>query len=114
MARLIGNVDVDDLDKATRFYTSALGLRIGRRFGESGVELVGAEVPIYLLVTVPGSAPFRGATATRDFSRHWTPVHLDFLVDDIEKDVARAVAAGARVEVPVERHKYGKIAVLAD
>jgi len=114
MAQLIVNVDVDDLEKGARFYTSALGLRVGRRFAGGGIELVGAEAPIYLLVAAPGTAPFRGAPTTRDYGRHWTPVHLDFAVDDIEAGVTRAVAAGARVEVPVEQHKWGKMAVLAD
>ncbi len=114
MARLIVNVDVDDLERATRFYTGALGLRVGRRFGGNGVELVGAEAAVYLLVAPRGTTPFAGAASTRDYARHWTPVHLDFVVDDVEAAVERAVAAGARVEVPVARHPYGKLAVLAD
>ena len=114
MARLIVNVDVDDLEKAVRFYTSALGLRIGRRFGGGGIELVGAEVPICLLVAAPGTVPFRSGAVTRDYTRHWTPEHLDFAVAEIEAAVARAVSAGARVEVEIEQHKYGKMAVLAD
>jgi predicted enzyme related to lactoylglutathione lyase len=114
MAHLIVNVDVDDLEKATRFYTAALGLRVGRRFGGGGVELVGAEAPIYLLVAAPGTEPYQGATARRDYRRHWTPVHLDFAVEDIGKAVAQAVAAGAKVEVPIGRHEYGWLAVLAD
>ncbi len=114
MARLLVNVDVDDLEEAVRFYTSALGLRVGRRFTGGGIELLGAEAPIYMLVAAPGTAPFRGATVTRDYSRHWTPVHLDFSVDDIEAAVTRAVTAGARVEAPIEQHQYGRMAVLAD
>jgi len=117
MPQLIVNIDVDELEKAVRFYSSALGLRTGRRFSGGsggGIELVGAEVPICVLVAAPGTAPFRGATVSRHYSRHWTPVHLDFAVDDIERGVARAVAAGARIEVPIEQHKYGKMAVLAD
>ncbi len=114
MARLIVNVDVDDLEKGIRFYTRALGLRIGRRFSGGGIELVGAEAPIYLLVAAPGSAPFPGAAVKRDYRRHWTPVHLDFAVDDIAAAVARAVAEGARVEHPIAQHPYGKLAVLAD
>ena len=31
--RFLVNVDVDDLERATRFYTGAFGLRPGRRFG---------------------------------------------------------------------------------
>jgi predicted enzyme related to lactoylglutathione lyase len=114
VARLIVNVDVDDLDRAVRFYTSALGLRVGRRFAGGGVELVGAEAPIYVLVAAGGTPPFRGAATARDYHRHWTPVHLDFAVDDIEEAVRQAEAAGAKVEVPIEQHRWGKMAVLAD
>jgi predicted enzyme related to lactoylglutathione lyase len=114
MPRLLVNVDVADLEGAATFYTRALGLRVGRRFGAAGVELLGAEAPIYLLTAVAGTAPYPGATAQRDYRRHWTPVHLDFAVDDIVAAVERAVAAGAKVERPVESHPYGKLAVLAD
>jgi catechol 2,3-dioxygenase-like lactoylglutathione lyase family enzyme len=114
MARLIVNVDVDDPEKAVSFYTSALGLRVGRRLHDGYVELLGAEAPIYMLVARPGTAPFRGAEVKRDYGRHWTPVHLDFAVDDIGAGVARAVAAGARLEVPIEQHRWGKLAILAD
>jgi len=114
MARLIVNVDVDDLEKGVRFYTRALGLRVGRRFGGAGVELLGAEVPLYLLLAAPGSAPFGGATAPRSYGRHWTPVHLDLVVEDIEEAVRTAVAAGAILEVAIGQHEYGKLAVLAD
>lgn len=114
MPRLIVNVDVDDLDRAERFYTAALGLRVGRRFGEGGLELLGAEAPIYLLVARTGTPPFAGAQAVRDYGRHWTPVHLDLAVDDLESAVRRAEEAGAKVEVPIEQHAWGRMAVLAD
>lgn len=35
---LLANIDVDDLEKAVRFYGAALGLRIGRRFGDFGEQ----------------------------------------------------------------------------
>jgi predicted enzyme related to lactoylglutathione lyase len=114
MPRLIVNVDVDDLDRAVRFYTSALGLRVGRRFTGGGIELVGAEAPIYMLVAAKGTPPFTGATAVRDYRRHWTPVHLDFAVEDLEAAVKQAVAAGAKVEGPIVQDRWGKMAVLAD
>ena len=50
MARVLINIDVDDLARAEAFYTAAFGLRAGRRFGAGGVELLGAEAPLYLLV----------------------------------------------------------------
>ena len=50
----------------------------------------------------------------RDYARHWTPVHLDVVVDDVDSAVARAVAAGARLEDPPATHAWGRIAHLAD
>lgn len=50
MTRVLINIDVDDLARAEAFYTAAFGLRAGRRFGAGGVELLGAETPLYLLV----------------------------------------------------------------
>ncbi len=62
----------------------------------------------------PETPPFDGATSGRHYDRHWTPVHLDFAVEDIEAAVARVVAAGATVEAQISQHPYGKLAVLAD
>ncbi|HEY9219667.1 MAG TPA: VOC family protein, partial [Phenylobacterium sp.] len=44
----------------------------------------------------------------------WSPVHLDIAVEDLEAAVARAVAAGAVVETPIESAAWGRIAMLAD
>jgi hypothetical protein len=30
---------------------------------------------------------------SRDYSRHWTPVHLDIHVDAIDRTIERAIAA---------------------
>ena len=110
---LLVNLDVDDLERALLFYTEAFELQVGRRFGAFGVELLGSSAPIFLLVQPSGSraAP---ANETRVYERHWTPLHLDFVVDDIEAATARAVAAGAVLEVPVATHRWGRLAVLAD
>jgi predicted enzyme related to lactoylglutathione lyase len=112
--RALINIDVPDLAAGIAFYTAAFDLRIGRRFGRAAVELVGAEAPIYLLVKPAGTAPHARATAGRDYTRHWTPVHLDIAVDDVDAAVVRVEAAGARREGPVETHAWGRIALLAD
>jgi predicted enzyme related to lactoylglutathione lyase len=108
------NIDVDDLERGTRFYTTALGLRVGRRFTERWIELVGGSAPIYLLEKKPGSAATAAGDQQRSYARHWTPVHLDFLVDAIEPAIAAALAAGATLERPIPDDPYGRIAVLAD
>jgi lactoylglutathione lyase len=110
---LLVNVDVPDLEAATRFYVEAFGFTVGRRMGPVFRELLGAPVPVYLLVKKPGTEPFPGA-APREFTRHWTPVHLDIAVPDLEASVARAVAAGARTESGITKHAWGRMVLLAD
>ncbi|HEX6320440.1 MAG TPA: VOC family protein [Burkholderiales bacterium] len=110
---LLVNVDVDDLDKASAFYCDGLGLKVGRRF-EGWLELVGGSSPIYLLPKEAGSPISPASPGTRDYRRHWTPVHLDFVVDDIDIAVSRARAAGATVEQEAHDHAYGRLALLAD
>ncbi len=114
MARLLINLDVDDVERAVRFYTEGLGLRVGRRFDTEFVELLGAEAPIYLLAKTAGTPPFSSATESRHYGRHWTPLHLDFVVEDLESALVRAKAAGATVEGNVSEHAYGRLALCSD
>ena len=107
-------IDVDDLEKAIRFYTAALDLTLGRRFGNNWAELLGASSPIDLLETKAGSAPSPDASRRRDFSRHWTPVHLDFVVADLDVGVPRAIAAGGTLDSPIRVEAYGRLANMAD
>lgn len=109
---ILVNIDVDDLGRALDFYTAAFGLAVGRRMGDDFVELLGASSPLYLLVKAGGTTPCPGAV--RDYRRHWTPVHLDLLVEDLEAATARALAAGATREGSVETHAYGRLAFFAD
>ncbi len=89
-------------------------MQLGRRFGSGGIELLGAEAPIYLLVKAPGTAPFAGASTKRDYRRHWSPVHLDFAVDDIEAAAKRVEDAGAARESAITEHRWGRMALFAD
>lgn len=114
MPRLLLNLDVDDMERAIAFYTAGLELRVGRRFDDGFVELLGAEAPLYLLLKAAGSAPSEGATQPRSYARHWTPLHLDFVVDDLDSALARALAAGAFLESPPSQHAYGRLALLHD
>jgi predicted enzyme related to lactoylglutathione lyase len=111
---VLANIDVDDLERAVEFYCSALDLTVGRRFGDSATELVGASSAIYLLKHSAGTLATASSSQRRDFARHWTPVHLDFVVPKIGPAVERALNAGARLEGEVLTHKWGRIAVLAD
>lgn len=111
---LLVNIDVSDLDAAVQFYTSAFDLKVSRRFGADGVELSGGSAPIYLLVKAAGSAASPRTDQVRDYRRHWTPVHLDVVVQDVESAVQRALDAGAILEKPIRSSSWGKLALMAD
>ena len=109
---LLVNIDVPDLPAAEAFYCSAFGLTVTRRFGEGGVELSGLPVRLYLLVKGPGS--IGAGHDRRRYDRHWTPVHFDIVVDELEEAMQRALDAGAILDDGPKTHKWGRIAMLAD
>lgn len=111
---LLVNLDVDDLESAIDFYSSAFDLKVGRRFGTSGVEMLGSSSPIYLLVKASDTPASHTNQQRRTYERHWTPVHLDFVVEEIGAAVQKAISAGAQLEQPVTTHKWGLLALMAD
>jgi predicted enzyme related to lactoylglutathione lyase len=114
-SELFVNVDVEDLARAVEFYTRGLGLRVARRlFGGSAAELSGAAVRIFLLEKGAATAPSSHVEQARSYARHWTPVHLDFAVTDLDAAVRRACHAGAVLEGTVTSHAFGRLATLAD
>lgn len=109
---LLVNIDVSDLARAIAFYRQAFGLEVTRRFGAGAAELSGWPVRIYLLEKPEGS--LGAGNDPRRYGRHWTPVHLDVVVDDVEAALAKAVAAGATAEGEIRAASWGKIVTVAD
>lgn len=93
--RIIVNIDVPELGPAITFYSEALGLVHNRTIEGDVAELIGASSVIYLLQKAPGSPVASTQPDAREYNRHWTPVHVDFVVDDINEATRRAVDAGA-------------------
>jgi uncharacterized glyoxalase superfamily protein PhnB len=113
MSQLIVNIDAPDQDEAERFYAAAFGFEPVRRlFGGRIAEMRFAGVLFHILGK-PGGAAFENGPA-RAYARHWTPLHLDLVVDDIDAALARALKAGAVLERPLARYDWGAIAGLAD
>lgn len=109
------NIDVPDLDAAIAFYQRATELRLGRLLFDGTVaELTGAPVRILLLQKDAGSAPVPCEPLARDYQRHWTPVHLDFAVAELDVAVEKAISAGAKLEGPVQSFAWGRQACLSD
>jgi uncharacterized glyoxalase superfamily protein PhnB len=109
---LLVNIDVPDLIAAIAFYTEAFGLNVTRRIGAVAAELGGWPVRVYLLQKP--EATFGAGESPRHYDRHWTPVHLDIVVRDLETALSRALAAGARAETEIRTEAWGKIVGLAD
>lgn len=98
VARILINVDVPELQPAIDFYAAAVGARFNRFLDDDVAELTYGSSVMYLLrkADASGATPVR--EQVRSFTRHWTPVHVDFVVADIDEAVARATAAGAKRE----------------
>lgn len=114
MAGLLINIDVPDIEAGVAFYTAALGLRLSRRFDADFVELAGGDAPIYLLRKDPGTSIGPDGCDARRYGRHWSPIHIDYAVEDMAGAIARAVAAGAVQEGETCDAPYGRLAMFAD
>jgi predicted enzyme related to lactoylglutathione lyase len=109
------NMDVPDLHAAVRFYEEGIGLTLKRRlFGNTVAEMEGASSPIYLLEKEAQSDALPQGGVKRDYARHWTPVHLDFVVNKLEPAIERAVAAGATLETGPTDFVWGRQATFSD
>lgn len=115
MVQLLVNIDVPDLQSGIDFYGAALGLTLRRRlFDDTVAEMAGASGPVFLLKKDAGSPASLTLRSRRDYGRHWTPVHLDIVVDDLATAVARARGAGAILEGEPQTYDWGRIAFMAD
>jgi predicted enzyme related to lactoylglutathione lyase len=96
-------IGVTDLEHGIAFYTQGIGLRWRRRLRPNWVELEGASVPIFLLVS----------NRPRDFAGPWT-VHLDFVTADLDAAVQQAQDAGAVLDRPLQEREWGRMANMTD
>ena len=86
-------IDVDDVAAAVRFYGEGIGLEVVKQEPDWAQVKVG-EQTIWIMKIAAGPS----GAITRSYDRHWTPVHLDFHVKDIDAAITRAVAAGGKLE----------------
>jgi len=91
-------IDVPKLDDGLRFYRDALGLVVVAQPVATYVILKYGDSQIGLIEKRAGTHPAKGCDDVRRYERHWTPVHIDFHVDDFEVVLANALRAGAKCE----------------
>jgi catechol 2,3-dioxygenase-like lactoylglutathione lyase family enzyme len=97
------SIDVPQIDEGLRFYRDALGLSEIARPVATYVILKCGDSRIGIIEKPAGSKPAPGADGVRRYQRHWTPVHIDFHVDDFDAFLERALSAGAKCEQKFER-----------
>lgn len=112
--RIIVNVDVPELAPAIEFYSKALSLTLNRIIDDDVAELSGASTSIYLLEKPSQTSVSSSIGKTRHYTRHWTPVHMDFVVDDIDQAQARALKAGAKQESECVQWRGSKCITFSD
>ena len=107
-------IDVPDLSQGIRFYADAFGFSKVSEPYPSVAVLNAGEAKITLLQKPEGTKPSPNTRDVRRYDRHWTPVHLDFHVDDIKAALDKALKAGAIKEQFFENPEHGSAAFCAD
>lgn len=97
---------VNDAAAAIEFYKKAFGATETMRLAEPGGRIGHAEVKIGgAPIMLSDEYPDHGATSPQTLGGTAVAIHL--YVDDVDAFVARAEAAGAKVERPVQDQFYG-------
>ena len=113
MMKLSVSIDVPSLKQAEAFYVGALGCKKVRDQGSDMVVLSVENSDIYLQEKEPGTKPLKSSDVVRDYQRHWTPIHLDFLCDNVDEIVSKILELGGSHEGG-ESGDWGSIAYCAD
>ncbi len=100
MIKISVSIDVSNLKQAEIFYIEALGCKKLRDQGSMAVLSV-ENCDIYLQEKAAG------------YGRHWTPIHLDFLCENVDEVVEKILKLGGSHEGG-ESAEWGAIAHCAD
>jgi predicted enzyme related to lactoylglutathione lyase len=108
------SVDVPSLEEGIRFFAQAFGFeKVSEPYpGVAVIRAGGAQ--LLLLAKRAGTRPCPAAGATRHYDRHWTPVHIDFHVDEFRSSLAQVISAGATQEQLFEIQGRPSIAFCSD
>lgn len=108
------SIDVPGLARGVAFFREAFGFEVVAE-PYPGVALMRAgKAEICLLEKRAGTKPSPNTEEKRHYERHWTPVHFDIHVADLDAAVTRAVAAGAIQEQRFDNPEHGGAAFCSD
>ncbi len=97
MGKISVCIDVPEVAIATEFYTKALECELVSKTKQY-TELVVDGLTIYLGENASGTNPLIKGKAVRNYERHWTPIHLDFHVTDLDKSISLIEELGGTKE----------------
>ena len=92
------SIDVPSIEDGLAFFGPVFGFVETARPHPGYAMLSAGDATIGLLAKPAGSSPAKGSADVRRYDRHWTPVHVDFRVDDFEATLERALDRGAKSE----------------
>ena len=92
------SIDVPDLEAGLRFYTSVFGFEETSRPLSTMAVLDANNVTVCMHEKAAGSKGSSVGADVRRYERHWTPVHLDLHVRDLDEVLDEVRAHGGSVE----------------
>ena len=112
--KITASIDVPSLEEGLKFFGGAFGFVETSRPHPGYSVLTLGDSTLGLLAKPAGTSPARGSDDVRKYERHWTPVHLDFRVEDFEATLQKAVNAGAKAEQIHRVSGYPPVAFCSD
>ncbi len=114
MTKVALSVDVPDVSAAVDFFSRGLGFKKLRNEPPNAIVMDAGGLELWLLLKAEGSVAVRDTDISRSYRRHWTPIHLDVLVDDLSEALDRAVTAGAIQEGDIVYQDNASFVVCSD
>ena len=97
-ARVNLSIDVPELEAGLRFYATVFGFVEKARPFPTMAVLDANNVTVCMHAKPSGTKPSVASAELRRYERHWTPVHLDFDVPDLDAVLVKVRAEGGTVE----------------
>lgn len=108
------SIDVPNLEDGLRFYGRVFGLvETSRPFATMAI-LDANNLTVCMHEKHAGSKSSPGGEDTRRYERHWTPVHADFHVPDLDATLATLRAENGTIEAEYRSQGPMPVAFCAD
>jgi catechol 2,3-dioxygenase-like lactoylglutathione lyase family enzyme len=112
--RMSVSLDCPSLEAGIAFYGAVFGFQVTSRPYTGLAGLAAGDQRLLLIERTENTLPYPNSSHGRSYARHWTPIHLDFHVTDVESVRDRALAAGAKLEAWHERPGKPGVAFMSD